>query len=98
MPSLWIKNGRVIDPAAKRDETGDVFADDHDTVAVAEAARVVDSLKHLNDIDRQVIVLRYYSGLPFAEIADILGKKEDAVKVRHHRAIEKLQRIFHHGK
>lgn len=28
MPSLWIKNGRVIDPAAKRDETGDVFAVD----------------------------------------------------------------------
>lgn len=25
---LWIKNGRVIDPAAKRDETGDVFAVD----------------------------------------------------------------------
>src|SRR5258706_2226720 len=25
MPSLWIKNARVIDPAAKRDSQGDIF-------------------------------------------------------------------------
>ena len=25
MPTLWIKNARVIDPAAKRDAVGDVF-------------------------------------------------------------------------
>ena len=30
---LWIKNGRVIDPAARRDETGDVFAVDGRLVA-----------------------------------------------------------------
>src|SRR3954468_23200181 len=28
MSSLWIKNGRVIDPASKRDEVGDVFIAD----------------------------------------------------------------------
>jgi dihydroorotase len=28
MPSLWIKNARVIDPASKRDGVGDVFAMD----------------------------------------------------------------------
>ena len=28
MPSLWIKNARVIDPAAKRDAVGDVFVAD----------------------------------------------------------------------
>lgn len=28
MPALWIANARVIDPAAKRDETGDVFIKD----------------------------------------------------------------------
>ena len=25
MPALWIKNARVIDPAAKRDAVGDLF-------------------------------------------------------------------------
>ena len=28
MPSLWIRNARVIDPASKRDEVGDLFVDD----------------------------------------------------------------------
>ena len=28
MPSLWIKNARVIDPAAKRDAVGDIFISD----------------------------------------------------------------------
>ncbi|HEY4247265.1 MAG TPA: dihydroorotase [Lacunisphaera sp.] len=28
MPSLWITNGRVIDPASKRDDVGDVFITD----------------------------------------------------------------------
>jgi dihydroorotase len=33
MPSLWITNGRVIDPASKRDEVGDVFIADGKFVA-----------------------------------------------------------------
>lgn len=35
MPSLWIANARVIDPAAKRDATGDLFISD---------GKIVDSL------------------------------------------------------
>ena len=39
MPSfLWIKNGRVIDPATKRDAVGDVFAADGKIVASLSAA------------------------------------------------------------
>jgi dihydroorotase len=39
MPSfLWIKNGRVIDPATKRDALGDVFAADGKIVASLSAA------------------------------------------------------------
>jgi dihydroorotase len=33
MPFLWIKNGRVIDPASKRDRVGDVFIADGKFVA-----------------------------------------------------------------
>ncbi len=45
---LWIKNGRVIDPAAGRDATGDVFAVDGRLVASLDAtrrarARVIDA-------------------------------------------------------
>ncbi len=38
MPSLWITNGRVIDPASKRDDVGDVFITDGKFVASLGAA------------------------------------------------------------
>jgi dihydroorotase len=38
MPSLWITNGRVIDPASKRDDVGDVFTTDGKFVASLGAA------------------------------------------------------------
>lgn len=38
MPSLWIQNARVIDPAAKRDAVGDLFADNGKIVASLSAA------------------------------------------------------------
>ena len=38
MPSLWIKNARVIDPAAKRDAPGDLFIVDGKFVASLPAA------------------------------------------------------------
>ena len=38
MPSLWIKNARIIDPAAKRDAVGDVYVADGRIVASLSAA------------------------------------------------------------
>jgi len=38
MPALWIKNARVVDPAAKRDAVGDVFIDGGVFVATLSAA------------------------------------------------------------
>jgi dihydroorotase len=48
MSSLWIKNARVIDPAAKRDAVGDIFATDGKFVAslsaaARKAAKVIDA-------------------------------------------------------
>jgi RNA polymerase sigma-70 factor (ECF subfamily) len=79
------------------EDVEDMLADNSDISLAVEASRAVDSLRRLGDTDQKIISLRYYSGLQFAEIAEILGKNESAVKVRHHRAINKLQRIFHHG-
>ena len=38
MPSLWIQNARVIDPAAKRDAVGDLYVTDGKLVASLSAA------------------------------------------------------------
>ena len=37
--SVWIKNGRVIDPASKRDKVGDVFIADGKFVKALTAAQ-----------------------------------------------------------
>ena len=38
MPTLWIKNARVIDPAARRDRVGDLFLVDGKIAAAPSAA------------------------------------------------------------
>src|SRR5882724_2411507 len=48
MSFLWIKNGRVIDPATKRDKVGDVFIADGKitaslTPAQKKSAKVIDA-------------------------------------------------------
>jgi RNA polymerase sigma-70 factor (ECF subfamily) len=43
--------------------------------------------------DREVLVMCYLEGLPFAEIAAILGITEGAAKVRHVRALERIRKL-----
>lgn len=48
------------------------------------------SLELLRDIDREIIILREYDGLPFPEISERLGIKETAVRMRLSRALSRL--------
>jgi len=51
-------------------------------------------LVHVNDLPtkyQDVLKLRYWSDMPFGEIAAMLGVKETTAKVWHHRALKKLQ-------
>lgn len=52
MPSLWIQNARIIDPAAKRDAVGDLFVDNGKLVASLSAA----AKKRAKKIDARGIV------------------------------------------
>lgn len=51
-------------------------------------------LKNLPDKYRVVVELRYWSQMSFAEISQWLGETENNVKVRHHRAIKKLEDLL----
>jgi RNA polymerase sigma-70 factor (ECF subfamily) len=53
--------------------------------------RVRASVDHLPDFLKQVLVLAYYQGLKYREIADILGIPVGTVKSRLHAALVKLQ-------
>lgn len=56
--------------------------------------RVRASVDRLPDFLRQVLVLAYYQGLKYREIADILGIPVGTVKSRLHAALVKLQEAW----
>jgi RNA polymerase sigma-70 factor (ECF subfamily) len=53
--------------------------------------RVRHSVDHLPDFLRQVVILAYYQGLKYREIAEIVGVPVGTVKSRLHAALGKLQ-------
>ncbi|QQR82356.1 RNA polymerase sigma factor [Candidatus Campbellbacteria bacterium] len=51
-------------------------------------------VNQLSEKYREVVTLRYFSGLSFAEIGDLLGTTETNAKVRHHRALKELRELM----
>lgn len=45
---------------------------------------------------KQVVILRHMEGLSYAEIAQITGKREDAMRALHHRALLALKKVLRH--
>lgn len=62
-----------------------------DTDATDLAVALSSLMEHLSFVDRNIMLLRYRTGLEFQEIADISDLKLSAVKMRHKRVIEFLQ-------
>lgn len=59
----------------------------HQDLSIALSALMA----HLPFADRNIMLLRYRTGLEFQEIADICDLKLSAIKMRHKRVIEFLQ-------
>lgn len=53
--------------------------------------KIRETLKSLPEVDRQLVVLRYFEEMQFDEISEILGKKPGALRVRLHRVLETLR-------
>ncbi len=53
-----------------------------------------DAISKLPESQRQVLLLRYYSGLKFAEIADMLGCPLNTALGRMHKAMTKLKEMM----
>lgn len=77
---------------AVRDDVGDLLPPVADP-ADAHAARheLVAELRRLPAKQRAAVVLRYYEGLPFAEIAQLLGSGENAVRSNVSRGLAALR-------
>lgn len=69
-------------------------AEDERVVATVERADLRAALRRLSDRDRRLLAMRYQEDLTQAAIATRLGIPEGTVKVRLHRARDKLRRAF----
>jgi RNA polymerase sigma-70 factor (ECF subfamily) len=69
-------------------------AEDAQVVATVERADLHAALKRLSERDRRLLEMRYQEDLTQAAIARKLGIPEGTVKVRLHRARDKLRRAY----
>ncbi|HSM55117.1 MAG TPA: sigma-70 family RNA polymerase sigma factor [Candidatus Sulfomarinibacteraceae bacterium] len=56
-----------------------------------DAALVAQAVQRLNEVEQQVIILRFVEGLSHSEIAEIIGKSEGASRIIQHRALSNLR-------
>lgn len=59
-------------------------------------AQLHEALCRLPDRYQVVISLRYFEAMPYAEIAEVLGKRLGTVKSLVHRGLEQLRRQYRH--
>ena len=52
------------------------------------------ALNCLQPQDKEVLVLSRYQGIKYAEVAEIIGSTEGAVKSKVNRALQKLRKIY----
>jgi RNA polymerase sigma-70 factor (ECF subfamily) len=57
---------------------------------------VEEALAALTPADREIILLREYEGLRFAQVAEALDVREDAARQRHARALRRLAFAYTH--
>lgn len=69
-------------------------ADDERVVATVDRVDMTAALKRLDEADRELLLLRYGEDMTQVAIARLLEIPEGTVKVRLHRAREKLRRAF----
>lgn len=61
------------------------------TLQEEEARAIAAGLEHLSTDQARLIELRYFDGLSFLELGQVLGIGEDAAKMRTHRALDRLR-------
>jgi RNA polymerase sigma-70 factor (ECF subfamily) len=96
--SLRRRSKRTSEPLdeAMPDRRRDADPDAHLTEKVTREG-LIDAVERLTDLQKQVIHLKFAGGLSNAEVAQIMGKTEGAVKALQHAALLALQRQYARG-
>lgn len=61
---------------------------------LAEYTELIDALSHLEERDKEVMIMRYVEGFEPRDIAAVLGETANAISVRINRATKRLQTIL----
>jgi RNA polymerase sigma factor (sigma-70 family) len=61
---------------------------------IVQKDEIHELLKDLSVQTREIIVLKIWEEYKFREVADIVGKSEDAVKKQYYRGLKKLERML----
>lgn len=75
-------------------------ADDHtDVVDEVDFKQAVEVIESLDEIYRDVLLMRYVEGLKPQDIAEVVGETPNVVSVRIHRGLKQLQDLLenNHG-
>lgn len=62
------------------------------TLIQEEARELLDKIEALNDLQREIVILRIYGELSFKEIGELIQKSENYARVTFHRMKLKLQK------
>jgi RNA polymerase sigma-70 factor (ECF subfamily) len=92
--SLNYKSRSRVSVLSSIDDSLELVADGNpsDTILTGELGKHIDSaVGQLPARQRMVFLMRYYEDKPHAEIANILGITEGAVKANYHQAVKKLR-------
>lgn len=100
-----IANNMVINVFRKRKKVQHVALEEAESrIASSDPARAVidhvalqEAIAQLTADQQQVIALKFFGGLSNAEIGDVLGRNEGAVKALQHRALTRLSKILEGG-
>lgn len=94
--SFTRRNGKRALDSGLPDELMDRHS--HDPVEATERMMALEDLrqavKQLPEAQRDVIILRFASGLSVADTAKALGKRENNIKVLQHKAMQRLQALM----
>ncbi len=81
-----------LDDATATEHIGSDFEDVIEHQMTADTLRI--ALSRLTHDQQEVIILKFLEGHNTAEIAEILGKQEGAVRTLQHRALTRLMAMF----
>lgn len=97
-----IARNLIIDLSRKKKEislekVGEISINDNlieDISRKEDIQKIKTALEKLADLDRQIIILRYFEELSHSESAKVLNMKEGALRVRTMRLLKKLKELL----